>query len=163
MADLDGDRLKGLVRGALATNTSTSNNRADQLAVKRWGPTCQVTLAVNAAFGQTTINPRLDRPVRVTAIRGCQTAAQATNASDGRTYTVKYDDGAGGASTSVGSFTTIAGTAVTANQAFNFTMTNSAPVDIVAAKRLFLVDTEAHAAVAANAATLFCTIEYEET
>lgn len=156
MPNLDGEKVKGAVRGLLAGDQdATSKARSDQLAVKRVF-SFPMTLAVNTTQ-QMTVVPSLDRAIRVTRLRLTANAAQASS-SDGWVFALKYDDGAGGASTSISSYTTNGG-ALTANQSVAATAT---VVDVAAAKRLFLVATATNAAAAANAMGVGFSIEYDE-
>ena len=158
MPNLDGEKVKGAVRGVLSGDQdATSKARSDQFAVKRFVTLPPIALTANTSTTQTII-PVLDRAIRVTRLRFFTSAAQASS-SDGWTFAVKYDDGAGGASTSTASFTTT-GNAIAANNSYSSAAT---VVDVAAGKRLFLAATEAHAGgAAANAMTITCSVEYDE-
>lgn len=157
MPNLDGEKVKGAVRGLLAGDQdATSKARSDQLAVKRFVTHHPFALTANTSTTQTII-PVLDRAIRVTRLRIFTSAAQASS-SDGWTFAVKYDDGAGGASTSTASFTTT-GNALAANNSYSSAAT---VVDVAAGKRLFLACTAVNAVAAANAMTITCSIEYDE-
>lgn len=151
--------MRGMARGLFGgSEDSTSAARADQFSVSRFQGGCAlITVSANTTSSQVTINPRLDRAMRVKALRVVSTAAQGAS-TDGWTIALKYDDGAGGASTST--LSTVPGTAIVANQTFSST---TAPVDVAAAKRLFLIATPTNAAAAANAATFSVLVEYDET
>lgn len=156
MRNLDGEKVRGAVRGLLAGDQdATSKARSDQLAVKRF-ISIPMTLAANTSQ-QLTVVPLLDRAIRVKQLRLTANAAQASS-SDGWVFALKYDDGAGGASTSVTSYSTNGG-ALTANVSAAATAT---VVDVAASKRLFMVATATNAVAAANAMAVGFSIEYDE-
>ena len=156
---LTGEKLRGMARGLFGgSEDSTSATRADQFSVARFQGGCAlITVVANTTSSAVTINPRTDRAMRVKALRVFSTAAQGAS-TDGWTIALKYDDGAGGASTST--ISTVPGTAIAANTSFSST---TAPVDIAAGKRLFLIATPTFVAAAANAATFSVLVEYDET
>lgn len=157
MPNLDGEKVKGAVRGVLSGDQdATSKARSDQFAVKRFVTVAPLALTANTST-TATIVPVLDRAIRVTQLRFFTSAAQASS-SDGWTFAVKYDDGAGGASTSTASFTTT-GNAIAASNSYSSSAT---VVDVAAGKRLFLAATAVHAVAAANAMTITCSVEYDE-
>lgn len=157
MPNLDGEKVKGAVRGLLSGDQdATSKARSDQLAVKRFINMAPLALSANTST-TATIVPVLDRAIRVTRLRFFTSAAQASS-SDGWTFAVKYDDGAGGASTSTASFTTT-GNAIAASNSYSSSAT---VVDVAAGKRLFLAATAVNAVAAANAMTITCSVEYDE-
>lgn len=159
MPNLDGEKVKGAVRGLLSGDQdATSKARSDQLAVKRFINMAPLTLSANTST-TATIVPVLDRAIRVTRLRFFTSAAQASS-SDGWTFAVKYDDGAGGASTSTASFTTT-GNAIAASNSYSSSATATV-VDVAAGKRLFLAATAVNAVAAANAMTITCSVEYDE-
>ena len=161
MANLDGEKLRGLVRGLVCGDQdATSKTRADNFSVARSLRFTAPTTVANTNLALSCIVPATDRPIRVTAVKANASAAQASAAADGWTFAVKYDDGAGGTSTNVATFATTAA-AIVANNVFSFTV--AAPVDIAAGKRLFLVGTAVNTAVAANAMVLTLNINHDET
>ena len=153
--------IKGLIQGALGAVTTAEKTRSDQLAVRR---TLVGTCATAAnTTGNFTLVPGLPNECRIKGARVSTTsaAAQASAAADGWLFSLKYDDGAGGASTvcNVTFNTTTAAIGPTLARA----MTVASDVTIPANSRLFVLCTATNTAVAANALALSFSLDIEET
>lgn len=159
---INGESIKGKAQGLFSgpEGSAAEKTRANQVVVSRpFHSNIGTTLTVNTDATISLIS-RLPHAIRVSAAHFTPSASQATAAADGWLFTIKYDDGAGGASTSVATYNTING-ALTAQQTKAMTVT--APVDIPAASRLFVVCDATATAAAANAMAVTFSLTCEET
>jgi hypothetical protein len=162
---INGESIKGKSYGLLSgpEGSAAEKTRAAQVVVGR-------QLHCNMP-GATTANTdasfhlisRLPYAIRVSAAHlapALAASVQASAAADGWAFTLKYDDGAGGASTSIASFNTTSAALV-----FGTTraMTVTAPVDVPAGSRLFVLCDATNTAATANAVALSFSITCEET
>lgn len=148
---LDGEKIKGQAVGAFAGNegSAAEKTRAQQVVVGRPLHIPVTTTAnTDSQHGICSI-PYALKVLGATYV--AHTGAQASAAADGWQFTIKYDDGAGGASTAVTSAMTTATVPIVAGTRRSFALTNSAPVTIPAGSRVFVLADATNTAATANA------------
>lgn len=156
--------IKGLIQGALGAVTSAEKTRADQLSVRRSiGGVMAKATAVNTA-GQVALIPHLPNECRIKSarIQLFGTTTQANAAADGWLFSLKYDDGAGGASTACNVSYNTAGNGGLLGDVAK-AMTVASDVTIPANSRLFVLCTPTNTAVQANAVQAAFSLDIEET
>jgi hypothetical protein len=159
---INGESIKGKAQGLFSgpEGSAAEKTRANQVVVGR--PIhCNIGLTLTVNTDATiSLLSRIPYGLRVSAAHFTPSASQASAAADGWLFTLKYDDGAGGASTSIASFNTTSA-ALTAQQTKAMSMT--APVDVPAASRVFVVCDATATAAAANAMAVVFSLTAEET
>lgn len=157
---IDGESIKGKAQGLFSgpEGSAAEKTRANQIVV---GRVLHIPFETAANTDKTVGLCDLPFAIRVKSAKlVTHSGSQASAAADGWAFTLKYDDGAGGSSTSIASLTVTA-TAITAGT--RRTMTQTAPVAVAASSRLFLVCDATNTAATANALVGCVTLDCEET